>query len=62
MDETVGNRLQEQSVPAEHQPLVKRHRDLLPGRPRPIAKRRRRENNRSDDPNDPSPAPHTKKL
>ena len=53
MDETVGKRLQEDPIPADHDPFVKRNRDLLPGRPRPIANRRGCENNRGD-PNDPN--------
>jgi len=55
MDHSIGERLQKQPVPAEHQSLVKRHRDLLPGRLRPIANRRRRKDH-GGDPDDPDPA------
>ena len=54
MDETIGKRLQERPIPAEHEPLVKRNRDLLPGRLRPIENRGGCEDNRRD-PNDPDP-------
>lgn len=55
MDETVGERLQKDPIPADHDPFVKRNGDLLPGRPRPIANRRGCENNRGD-PNGPDSA------
>ena len=53
--ETVGERLQEHPIPADRDLFVKRHGDLLPGRPRPIANRGGCEDNRGD-PNDPNPA------
>lgn len=55
MHETVGKRFQDYPIPADHDPFVKRNGDLLPGRPRPIANRRGREDNRGD-PNGPNPA------
>ena len=55
MDETVGKRLEEHPIPADHDPFVKCNGDLLPGRPRPIAKSRGCEDNRGDA-NDPNPA------
>ena len=53
-DETIGNRLQKHPIPAEHEPLVKRHGDLLAGRLRPIENRAGGEENRGD-PDDPDP-------
>jgi hypothetical protein len=55
-DETIGNRFQERPIPAEHELLVKRHGDLLPGRLRPIENRAGDEDHRRD-PGDPDAPP-----
>jgi|GEM_PF-6045002 len=54
MDEAIGKRFQSPPVPADHEPLVKRHRDLLPGRLRPIENRAGGEDSPRD-PDDPNP-------
>jgi hypothetical protein len=54
-DETVGQWLQENPIPADHDRFVTRDGNLLPRRPRPIAKRGRGQDCRGD-PDPPDPA------
>jgi hypothetical protein len=55
-DETIGDRLQQRPVPANNQLLIKRYRDLLPGRLRPIENGAGGEDHRRD-PDDPDAPP-----
>jgi hypothetical protein len=51
-DETIANRFQQRSIPADRHSIINDNRNLFRGRPRPIAKRRGGQNHR-DNPNGP---------
>jgi hypothetical protein len=55
MNETIANRFEQRSIPADHHSIINDNRNLLPGRLRPIANCRGGENHRNN-PNDPGAA------
>ena len=58
MNETIAHRFQKRSIPADRYSIINDNRNLLPGRPRPIAKRRSDQKGR-DNKNDPgAPLPY----